>query len=168
MPSNELKSGLKIASVLVMHERESNSLILTKRSDKLRNHPGEIAFPGGSFERNDKDFYHTALRETEEELGIDASRIELIKALEPEQTLLGYIIYPWLVNLDKLEPYKLDPNEVAAVFTVDMSEVAKKKNYKKVRISRNNINFISCQFVASTHFIWGATAKIMRQLVLLT
>ena len=165
MPLNIENRQQKVAAVVVMHEMSTDSLILTKRSDKLRNHPGEISFPGGAFEELDKDFYHTALRELKEELGIDSSRIELIKALEPEHTLLGHIIHPWLVRLEKLEPYQIDPNEVAEVFSLPMTEVVKALNYKKLRLTRSNIHITSIQFTATEYFVWGATARIMRQLV---
>jgi len=76
-------------AVILLHEQETDSLILTRRHENLREHPGEFCFPGGRKDKTDPDLWYTALRELHEELGIEAQRVKQIKALSPEDTLLG-------------------------------------------------------------------------------
>lgn len=154
----------KHSAVVVLHEQASNSFVLTKRSLHLADHPGEICFPGGRWEANDPSLWFTALRELGEELGIDHSRVKLIKKLKPETTLNGIIIHPWLASLPTLNPLKVNETEVSEVLLLPFMEVKKTENYKEIMVQKNGINIKSCQYVESTHFIWGATARIMRQL----
>ncbi len=155
----------KEGAVIVLRELSSDSLILTKRGTTMRYHPGEVCFPGGSWQEGDKDFYATALRELHEELGIQSSRVKLEKALDPEQTLGGYIIYPCLANIKKLIPYQLESHEVAEVFLLPMVEVINPSNYKEIKFERSGVSVKTYQFTASEFYVWGATARIMRQLV---
>ncbi|KTC98020.1 NUDIX hydrolase [Legionella erythra] len=153
------------AAVIVLVEESSQSLILTQRSPQLKNHPGEICFPGGRWQPGDLDFYRTALRELWEELGIDAGRIHSEVPLAVEKTLTGFIIHPWLAKIKALHPYRLDDQEVADVFRIPLNEVCRKTNYQPIRIEREGMVFESCRYVGeSDRFVWGATARIMMQL----
>lgn len=93
------------SAVIVLLEQATRSLVLTQRSANLRDHPGEVCFPGGRWQPGDSDFYATALRELEEELGIEASRVIPIQELQLEQTHNGSTIHPWLASIATLEPY---------------------------------------------------------------
>src|SRR5690242_524607 len=103
------------SAVMVLHELSTDSLVLTKRSNELLHHPGEICFPGGKQEAKDENLYVTALRELHEELGITADRITLIKKLLIERTLLGTIIQPWFASIQSIRPYYQNPQEVTAL-----------------------------------------------------
>lgn len=153
------------AAVVVLHELSSDSLVLTQRSKTLRAHPGEICFPGGRWQVGDKSLYDTALRELREELGVLSSRIKLQKSLRPEQTLTGFIIHPWFASIDQLSPYQADENEVDEVFFLPFNEVVKKSNYQEIQISRSGFTITTYQFIASGHYVWGATARIMMQMI---
>lgn len=153
------------AGVIVLYEQASDSLILTKRSDHLRAHPGEISFPGGTWEAGDKDFYATALRELQEEMGINPERVTLIRELKIQQTLLGRIIHPWFASIESIIPYHLNPDEVVRLICIPMCKVESAKNYKSVFVERHGFRFKSCEFSYERDWIWGATAKIMQQLV---
>lgn len=166
MASNELiKSGFTNSAVIVLYEQESDSLILTKRSDQLRTHPGEICFPGGVWEEGDENYYATALRELNEELGINANRVTLIKELKIQKTLLGSIIHPWLAGIRSIHPYHLNAQEVVSVISIPMSLVQDPKNYRTFMIERNGRRYKTCEFTANEDWVWGATARIMQQLV---
>ena len=154
------------SSVLVLHEQSSDALILTKRSEQLRAHPGEICFPGGLKEKGDEDLYTTALREVDEELGISAHRIQFIKAMAVEKTLLGVTIHPWFARIDSIEPFKMNTEEVIAVIRVPMVLAQTAKHYSEFVVHRKGVRFISCRFTAHQELIWGATARIMKQLSL--
>lgn len=152
------------SSVIVLHDLSTNSVVLTKRSEQLINHPGEICFPGGFWESIDKTLFDTALRELNEELCITSDRVRLIKEMDVERTLLGAIIHPWLATIETIEPYIMNPEEVSRVISVSMDLVTNPKNYKQVFFERNGFSFKSWEFVANDEYIWGATARIMRQL----
>jgi len=154
----------KKSSVVVLHERLTDSLILTRRNINLRNHPGEICFPGGHWDINDTDLWSTALRELQEELGIEPDRVALIQELLPETTLLGLVIYPWLASVPVLQPYVANEGEVEAVLTLPMKDVRTASNYKDIVVKRHGQSLTCCQFTASEHLVWGATARIMKQL----
>jgi 8-oxo-dGTP pyrophosphatase MutT (NUDIX family) len=158
------KARQKIASVLVLQDLSTNMLILTKRSLNLPTHPGEICFPGGRWQRGDENLYSTALRELQEELGIASSRIHLDKAMQPVRTLSGFIIYPWLATIETIIPYSLNPQEVSEIIQLPLAEVKNPKLYQKITITKEGMHFSSCQYTATRHFIWGATARIMKQL----
>jgi 8-oxo-dGTP pyrophosphatase MutT (NUDIX family) len=153
------------AAVIVLHERSTQCLILTKRSPHLRRHPGELCFPGGVWEEQDDSFYATALRELYEELGIESKRLHLIKALTVEHTRLGSIIHPWLARIDLLEPVCINPQEVDSIIRVPISLVKNPNNYEEIIINRDEVQFKSCKFTGHSEFIWGATARIMKQLI---
>ncbi|CAM2757774.1 MutT/nudix family transporter protein [Legionella steigerwaltii] len=167
MDLNEYK-GKKIvhSAVVVLYEQESESLILTKRSDRLRAHPGEICFPGGSWEEGDENYYATAVRELHEELGITPDRITPIRELNIQKTLLGSIIHPWLASIESVHPYQLNYQEVVRLISIPMALVQDAKNYKDFVIERDGRRYISCEFTANKDWVWGATARIMKQLVL--
>jgi 8-oxo-dGTP pyrophosphatase MutT (NUDIX family) len=152
------------AAVIVLHEKETDSLILTERSCHLRDHPGEICFPGGRWEEGDNTLYDTALRELQEELGIDSVRVQLQKLLKTEQTLSGYLIHPWLAFIDTISPYQINPLEVTNILRLPMSEVYKRANYQQIRVQRQGLEIVTYQFLAEHHVVWGATARIMMQL----
>lgn len=154
----------KQSAVVVLLEKSSDSLILTKRSNKLVHHPGEFCFPGGCWEFGDECLWNTALRELQEELGIASSRVECLKQLEPESTLIGTMIYPWFASIHSLNPYVMNKLEVSDVIALPMKDVKLIDNYKEVSVERSGKTIISCQFTASNSFVWGATARIMKQL----
>ncbi|KTD41387.1 NUDIX hydrolase [Legionella parisiensis] len=166
MDLNQVK-GEKFAhsAVVVLYEQLSDSLILTQRSDNLRAHPGEICFPGGTWEEGDKSYYATALRELHEELGITSERITLIKELTTQKTLLGKIIHPWFASIETLHPYLLNDQEVTRLISIPMALVQDAQNYKDFIIERNGRRYVTCEFTANKDWVWGATARIMKQLI---
>ncbi|KTD75041.1 NUDIX hydrolase [Legionella waltersii] len=164
MQSIQLDDDHAQSSVIVLHDLSTNSIVLTKRSEHLKNHPGEICFPGGFRELDDENLLDTALRELNEELSITADRVTLIKEMQVETTLLGAVIHPWLASIESIVPYRINPSEVSAVISVSMDLATNMNNYKKLTIVRNGIQFESWEFIQNKEVIWGATARIMKQL----
>ncbi|HAZ7572624.1 CoA pyrophosphatase [Legionella sp. PATHC032] len=165
MEPNNIQQTIKAhSSVIVLYDLSKDSLILTKRSLMLKKHPGEVCFPGGFQETKDQNLYSTALRELNEELGITSDRITLIRKLKIEKTLLGLVIHPWYASIDSIFPYTMNPQEVSELILVPMPLVKNQANYKEVRIEKEGRYFSTCQFIADKELIWGATARIMRQL----
>jgi 8-oxo-dGTP pyrophosphatase MutT (NUDIX family) len=164
MGLNRLKIT-KHASVIVLYDRSSDSLILEKRSEILRSHPGEVCFPGGRWEKGDSDLYTTALRELYEELGIISDRITLIKKLRIQKTHSGRVIHPWFATIDSIIPYTLNSKEVTRLILIPMYLVQSVQNYKDIVVTQGKSHFKSCEFEFKEERIWGATAKIMKQLI---
>ncbi len=163
MDLNKIKHFVH-SGVIVLYERSSDSIILTKRSEHLKHHPGEVCFPGGVWENGDANLYATALRELNEELGIEPSRVSLIKELTIERTLLGAIIHPWFASIESINPYHLNTLEVSVLIKLPLSHIQDPKNYQEITVDREGFKFKSLQFMGHSEFIWGATARIMWQL----
>ena len=161
---NSIKNN-KIAAVLVIIHCDENipSILLTKRSGKLNNHPSQIAFPGGNFCPDDLTPLGTALRETNEEIGISISREYVIGSLELVQTTTSnYYIYPFVAMLEKLS--KPHPNEeVQKIFSIPIDVL----NYliDNMRINKSHFEEHNPRIKWQDYLIWGATAKILKQVL---
>ncbi|SET31245.1 CoA pyrophosphatase [Thalassotalea agarivorans] len=155
------------AAVLVAlyEENDQLHLLLTKRATHLKHHAGQISFPGGKVEPSDIDSVATALRETEEETGIEADKIEIIGQLAPYDTITGFIVSPIVALLKQKPTIVIDPNEVAEVFYVPFSHFLDRTNHVAVPFERNkkthNVLFMPYQ----QYNIWGATAAIIADLI---
>lgn len=154
-----------VSAVILMHDLLLDALVLTKRSKYLRTHPGEISFPGGIREEVDANLYETGLRELNEELGISRDRVSLVRSLEQETTLLGTIIHPWMVEIKSTEPYQLNKDEVSSLLFVPISLVTDPANYREITIEHKGMHFKTQSFIPENGIIWGATARIMMQLI---
>ena len=153
------------AAVLILLYLEDNEIyfFLTKRTDELENHKGQISLPGGTQEGNEK-LIDTALRETQEEIGINKTSISIIGKITPLFVpVTGFMIYPFIgYSLNKLDP-KMDPVEVAAIFSVNISDLLNKENRT---IEQRNIRGYDVQvpyFKLNDYKVWGATSMILSE-----
>lgn len=154
------------AAVLVpVIERESAlSLLFTKRTDHLHHHPGQISFPGGRVEESDTSAVDTALRETEEEIGLQRSHVELLGALPDYFTGTGFRVTP-VVGLVH-PPFKLtlDAFEVAEAFEVPLAHFLDPANHEEHSIMHEGRLRRFHAMPYQGYFIWGATAGIIMSL----
>jgi 8-oxo-dGTP pyrophosphatase MutT (NUDIX family) len=138
-------------------------LIFTERRHDLRRHGGEISFPGGRSEKGES-YFETALREAEEEIGLDRDRVEVVGALPPIGTFVtNYKVHP-IVGL--IEPeLEFDPNpaEVETVLAFGLPEL--RSGFKMRRLVRRGIPIRTPTYVVAEHLIWGATARILGDLI---
>ena len=153
------------AAVLILLYLEDNEIyfFLTKRTDELENHKGQISLPGGMQEGNEK-LIDTALRETQEEIGINKTSISIIGTITPLFVpVTGFMIYPFIgYSLNKLDP-KMDPVEVAAIFSINISDLLNKENRT---IEQRNIRGYDVQvpyFKLNDYKVWGATSMILSE-----
>lgn len=154
------------SSVLVIiYFQKSNSpnIIFTKRSSKLRNHAGEISFPGGRKCINDNSLIDTAIRETYEEIGLLIDKENIVGCLDPTNTYTTKIqIYPFVVVLTELTKALLPNEEVDEIIVIPLEKLMQSVEIDKVHSNSNQKMF---KFSVGEHFIWGATARILKNLI---
>lgn len=154
------------ASVLIplLIKRDGLSVLLTQRTDHLYDHAGQISFPGGRMDEGDVDPRETALRESEEEIGLDRSGVEIIGHLPLYLTVSGYSVTPVVALVKPQAEYVLDAFEVADVFEVPLHFLMNPANHQ-VRVwesDQGSRRFYSMPY--ENRFIWGATAGMLRNL----
>jgi 8-oxo-dGTP pyrophosphatase MutT (NUDIX family) len=157
--------GATEAAVLVpLYVRDDElHAVFTKRREDLRRHPGEISFPGGRRDHPDEELSLTALREAEEEIGLSPAAVELLGTLMPVPTFAtGYIIYPH-VGVIEPGPWTPSPNEVELVLELPLHALV--AGYGMRPITRRGFTFETDTYVVGDHLIWGATARILGELL---
>jgi 8-oxo-dGTP pyrophosphatase MutT (NUDIX family) len=148
--------------VIIHYHGDSPYIFLTKRSTSLRTHRGEISFPGGRFVEQDRNLLSTALRETEEEIGISFKPEQVIGSLRSVRTMTSnHFIVPFLTIQQSLPEHRLAPSEVEAVVDAPLIETLKTiaPDVEHYRLSKQAV-----KFTYDGNMIWGATARIMNQL----
>jgi 8-oxo-dGTP pyrophosphatase MutT (NUDIX family) len=143
---------------------ERPGLVFTERRHDLRRHAGEISFPGGRRDHPGEELLVTALREAEEEIGLTADRVEVVGALPPIGTFVtSYKVHPFVGLIDEGLPFEPNPAEVETVlaFTID----ALRESFEMRRLVRRGIPFRTPTYLVDEHLIWGATARILGELL---
>jgi 8-oxo-dGTP pyrophosphatase MutT (NUDIX family) len=154
------------AAVLVPLYRHGADLhaVFTRRRDDLRRHPGEISFPGGRQDFDEEDLRDTALREAEEEIGLARTAVELVGALPPTPTFVtNYRIHPFVGVIEPGMEWTLSAREVAAVMELSLPDLV--AGYGKRRLVRRGVPIRTDTYVVGDHMIWGATARILGDLL---
>ena len=158
-------SLFRVAAVLVIihYGKIIPHIILTKRSSNLRSHANEISFPGGKYVKEDKSLIETAIRETKEEIGIDIMRRDIIGRLERVKTLTSnFIIMPFVTLQDRISEPKIYVDEIEKVIDVPLMEVL---GTIAPDIDHYNLSVTEVyKFTYENEVIWGATARILKQL----
>lgn len=161
-----LPAGRKLtpAAVLVAVRAETQTVILTKRSARLKHHPGQIAFAGGKQDPTDADPTSAALREAHEEIGLDPSLVDVVGTLPAHETVTGYAVTPVIALIDG--PFMAIPEEgeVSEVFEVPLAHLMTPAKFQiEGRIWQGKIRrYYTVPF--GPYYIWGATARILRGL----
>lgn len=154
------------AAVLVpiFLDRGQCHVLFTQRSMEVRDHKGQISFPGGRWEESDRDLRHTALRETEEELGIAPTQVEILGELGQLVTPTGYHITPYVGFIPHPYAYQLNPDEIAGIIEVPLDHLLEPQNLRLERGEFFNSLTEMPYFQFKQHVIWGATGRITREL----
>lgn len=159
----EMTKDLRLAAVLVplVEHADEPSILLTRRADHLEKHSGQVAFPGGKVEDSDATPIAAALRETEEEIGLDPSHIEIAGVLDTYQTGTGFLILPVVGFVKPGFTLTPDKNEVADVFEVPAHIALSTQNWKtdSGEWKGRMWNFYSMDYQG--YNIWGATAGML-------
>lgn len=159
LPSFEGRT-LKDAAVLVA-VTQSGRLILTKRSSKLKHHPGQIAFPGGRQDETDRDLVHTALREAQEEIGLDPSCVDILGQLPAHETVTGYTATPVVALVPDDLAFTPQASEVEEIFAVPFAHVISRANFAIESRTWKGIRRHYYVAPFGPYYIWGATARML-------
>ena len=158
--------GRTDAAVLVPLYEDGDELhaVFTRRRDDLRRHAGEISFPGGRQDEPDEDLVRTALREAEEEIGLPSDAVEILGALQPTPTLAtSYAIYPFVGRIEPGHVWKPSATEVAEVLELSLADL--RAGYGRRRLLRRGVPFRTDVYCVGETLIWGATARILGDLL---
>ena len=150
--------NLKASAVLmpIFHNQGQYHVLFTERSDEVVFHKGQVCFPGGTQEPSDSSLLHTALREAEEEIGLEAKDIEILGELDDMLTFVtNYVISPFVAFIPHPHSLKTNGREVKGAFSVPLSFLMDEANFKPESYS----------YEYEGHIIWGATARILRQFI---
>jgi 8-oxo-dGTP pyrophosphatase MutT (NUDIX family) len=158
--------GTKEAAVLVPLYPANGELVavLTERRADLRRHAGEISFPGGRQDFPTEDLCVTALREAEEEIGLNRDLVGLVGALPPVGTFVtGYRVHPFVGLISEGPIWVPQETEVAQVLELPLKELV--RGYELKRLIRRGVPIRTPTYTVDGHVVWGATARIVQSLL---
>lgn len=162
-PVNE--KPLRPAAVLILLVNrgldDCPQVLFTQRTAHLTDHAGQISFPGGRVEADDRDAFHTALRETEEETGVAASKIEVLGSIPDYATGTGYLVTPVVGWIDEPAAYRPDPTEVAECFEVPLKFLIDTRNHRLESAMYKGRMRSYYAVPYQQRYIWGATAGML-------
>jgi 8-oxo-dGTP pyrophosphatase MutT (NUDIX family) len=143
-------------------------VLLTRRAEALRDHAGQVSFPGGGAEPEDADTAATALREAEEEIGLPRDRVEVLGHLPVYTTVTSFVVTPVVALVEPPFTLALDPIEVAEAFEVPLAWLMTPAHHRHhvFEFDGGRRSFLSMPWTGGPHgreyFIWGATAAMLR------
>jgi 8-oxo-dGTP pyrophosphatase MutT (NUDIX family) len=138
--------------------------VFTKRREDLRRHPGEISFPGGRQDDDESDLRDTALREAQEEIGLDPAGVELVGALQPTPTIAtNYAVYPFVGIIDPGLTWVPSAGEVDQVLELSLEDL--QAGFERRSLTRRGVPLRTDVYLVDEHLIWGATARMLGDLL---
>jgi len=159
----QLTHDLMAAAVLIpiICREQSLSVLLTERSPNMKHHAGQISFPGGRMDPEDPDIRATALRETQEEVGIDPADVEIVGYLDPNPTVTGYAVTPVVALVELRQELIIDPLEVRSAFEVPLPFLLDEGNQEQSEREFMGVTVPIAEFNYGQYRIWGATAGML-------
>lgn len=161
-----LDQPLTPAAVLfpIVLRDDGHTVLLTQRTAHLRDHAGQISFPGGRVEAHDQSPVDTALRETEEEIGLSRERVEIVGFLPEYRTGTGFRVTPVVALVRPPFDLQPDPFEVAEIFEVPLAFLIDPANHQQHSLHYRGALRHYFAMPYGDYFIWGATAGMIRSL----
>lgn len=156
---------IRPAAVLVpIVDHREPTVLLTQRAQHLPDHPGQVSFPGGKIEKGDADPRASALREAEEEIGLDRAHVEPLGYLDLYMTTLGYRIVPVIARVKPGFSLKLNVSEVDVTFEVPLAFLMDQNNVQRHSRDWQGMTRHYYALTYGERYIWGVTAGILRNL----
>jgi len=151
------------AAVLVglVPRPKGTHVLLTRRTDSLRHHAGQVSFPGGRVESSDANVIAAALRESQEEIALAPAQAAPLGFLDPFTTISGFRVTPVVAAIDPAYVAKPQPGEVADVFEVPLAYLMSPDNLRQVEMEYRERRRVVLEYDWPSHRIWGATAAIL-------
>lgn len=158
---------LKRAAVLIPLFKKGGEyhLLLTRRTDQVPLHKGQISFPGGRRDPADPDSLATALREAWEEMGIEAKDVRILGELDDICTVTDFCVAPIVGLIPYPYPFRVNRHEIEEVIEVPLSTLLDPANWREEWQERNGQSRWVFFYQYGRHNIWGATARIIKQLL---
>jgi len=155
------------AAVLVPFFRKNGSyhILFTRRTEMVEHHKGQISFPGGMREEQDRDLKMTVLREVFEEIGLEKENVDLVGEIDDMETLTGFQVTPFIGFIPHPFDFRLSRDEIEELIEVPFSFFADRCNCKEEKWMHEGIRRNVYVFQYNRHRIWGATARIMKHFV---
>ena len=160
-PSRPRRTAAVLVPILDKPEPE---ILLTVRSESLPQHPGQVSFPGGAVDHADRSAISTALREAEEEIGLDFSQVSPLGFLDRVDTNSDYRVLPVVGLVRSSFVWKPDYREVSEVFTVPLKLAVNHNEYSHVEVDHEGKTIVVSSLHWQGHRIWGITAAILMNL----
>lgn len=149
--------------ILLLNKNSEAHVLLTKRTDSVRTHKGQVAFPGGSRDKYDKSMLATAFRETCEETGIKQGDIEILGEFDEFLSISDFHVNTFIGSIKYPYNYKINRNEITDIFEVPLS-IFYNKEYDKVEYYREQDKDIAVYYYNfNSYLIWGLTARILTE-----
>lgn len=162
--SNDVLNTRQAAVLVPVVRRPQPGLLLTQRSSHLRNHAGQVAFPGGAVDSSDASLIAAALREAQEEVAIPPESVEVIGILPPIDSVTGFQVTPVVGVIPPDLHYHASEDEVASVFEMPLAEALRLGRYYPLDIYRHGSDHRVWLSWYEHYFVWGMTAGIIREL----
>ncbi len=162
-PNRESLEQVRPAAVLMplWDDGSQVQVVFTKRTEHLPSHAGQVSFPGGMKDPEDRDWRATALRETHEEVGVPPEQVELITRLDQVVTITGFLVTPYLGLVDPAARFDPNPVEVERLVLVPLARMLDRANYQTVDMMWEGMPLRQVALYQDGDMIWGATMRIM-------
>jgi len=159
------RPDLKRAAVLVpiVFRGGVPNFILTTRTMTVAHHKGQISFPGGVAQPSDQSSVDTALREANEEIGLDPRYVQVVGLLDDLATVTHFVVTPVVAFVSPEAAFTIEPKEVDHMFEAPINELSNPDNYELVSAEYSGRQVSYHQYTIDGHVIWGATAKIINR-----
>ena len=162
-PINDRPDLFPAAVLLPLFKKDDEThLLLTKRTHKVKHHKGQICFPGGAFHSKDLDLLTTALRETEEEIGLEMEAIEVLGELDHMATVSNFRVSPYVGIIPYPYPFKLNSFEVERLIELPLEYLLKQAQLKETPFTFEGQSQVNLHIDYQGDIIWGATARILK------
>jgi 8-oxo-dGTP pyrophosphatase MutT (NUDIX family) len=162
--TDQIPAAVLVPLFLASEDADEPHVVFTRRSTDLRRHAGEISFPGGRRDPQDADLKNTALREAEEEIGLPRAEVRMLGELPPTSTFVtNYMIHPFVGLIPAGLAWRVSEREVDAVLELPLH--ALRTGRTRTRLERHGISFETDAYILDDHLIWGATARILENLL---